>query len=246
MPDIVKTEGIVLKRLDHGDSSRIITVYTKEFGKFSGMVKGAKSAKSKIGMVLDVLNLADLVFYNKENRDLQLITQAELLDHFSHLKSNFDLLTYASAVVELIEKLVLDHELNERLYRGTIRILELLDQNPQDYEFRFAKYLLFFIEELGYQLPLSQCIDCRNDLVNNRFVYLNYNTGFYCGECGKNHSYFEKIDEELFNLILCLNIKNCDSNKFGQNLIKKSIKLFERYLMFHNPDFKGLKTLSLF
>ena len=246
MPEIVKTEGIVIKRLDHGDSSRIITVYSKDFGKFSGIVKGAKSSKSKIGSILDVMNRADLVFYNKENREIQLITQAELLNHFSHIKSNFELVTYASAVLELIEKLVLDHELNERLYRGTIKILELFDKTPDDFEFRFAKYLLFFIEESGYQLPLEQCIDCRKKLSDSKFVYLNYHTGFYCSECGKDHSYFEKIDEELFNLILCLNIKNCDSNKFDQNLIKKSIKLFERYLMFHNPDFKGLKTLSLF
>jgi len=246
MSEILKAEGIVLKRLDHGDSSRIISLFTKEYGKFSGVVKGAKSPKSKIGAILDTINQVSIVFYNKEHRDIQLITQAELLNHFSRAKSNFESLTYSSAVVELVEKLLLEHEKNDRLYRGTVKILELLNTDKDQTSYNFAKYMLFFIEEAGYQLPLNECISCKDELKSVSKVYLNYNAGFYCEKCGLTHNYFEEISKELFNLIFCLNSKNCEIENLNPKLINRAIKVFERFLMFHNPDFKGLKTLRLF
>lgn len=245
MSQILKANGIVLKRQDHGETSRIITLYTEEFGKIKGIVKGAKSGKSKAGGVLDLLNLVSVVFYNKENRDLQMITQAELVNFYTKLKNSLDLIAYASAVLELVEKLTPDHEQNGRLYKGTTRILDLFEAGSENPEFQFAKYFLFFTGETGYKLPLDNCASCGKPLSGEKYLYLNYNHGFYCGDCGKNHSYFEKISKELFNLITCLNIKNCDT-VFNPGQIKAVIKILEKYMMFHNPDFTGLRTLRLF
>nr|WP_019138373.1 DNA repair protein RecO [Peptoniphilus timonensis] len=41
------TLGIVLNEMDFGESSKIIRVFTKEYGKISIMVKGAMSPRSK-------------------------------------------------------------------------------------------------------------------------------------------------------------------------------------------------------
>ncbi|MDA3860280.1 MAG: DNA repair protein RecO, partial [Melioribacteraceae bacterium] len=77
MSQIVKSKAFVLNKLDFGDSSKIVNFYSEEFGRVAGIIKGARSQKSKIGKIVDVLNLVEIVYYKKESRDLQIVTQAD-------------------------------------------------------------------------------------------------------------------------------------------------------------------------
>ena len=85
MSIIEKTEGIILRKSDYGDSSSIITIYTRDFGKVSAILKGAKSPKSKYGASGDILNRVELVFYKKEGRQVQTISQIDLVKHYQNI-----------------------------------------------------------------------------------------------------------------------------------------------------------------
>ena len=52
MSEIIKTEAVVLSKLNYGDSSSIASLFTEDFGKLSVIVKGARSPKSKYGKLL--------------------------------------------------------------------------------------------------------------------------------------------------------------------------------------------------
>ena len=72
---ITKSEAIVLKSMDFRDSSKIVTFYTRSFGKLKGIAKGARQMKSKFGAALEPITRVSLVLYKKEHRDLQLISE---------------------------------------------------------------------------------------------------------------------------------------------------------------------------
>ena len=82
MSEIIKTEAIVLSKLDYRDTSKIANLFTEDFGKISVIIKGARSPKSKTGKIVDPLNHIRIVYYNKESRDLQLISDAESINYF--------------------------------------------------------------------------------------------------------------------------------------------------------------------
>ena len=82
MTKIVKTKALVLNKLDFGDSSKIVNFYSEEFGRVTGILKGARSSKSKIGKIVDILNLVEIIFYKKDSRDIQVVTQADLISHY--------------------------------------------------------------------------------------------------------------------------------------------------------------------
>lgn len=97
MSEIIKTEAIVLNKIKYGDTSMIATLYTKDFGKLSGIIKGGRSSKSKIGSAVDQLNHLEIILYKKDTREVQLISNASIISHFPGIKNEFKKLQYALA-----------------------------------------------------------------------------------------------------------------------------------------------------
>ncbi|MCH7771446.1 MAG: DNA repair protein RecO, partial [Bacteroidetes bacterium] len=74
MSKIIKTEAIVLSKMNYRDTSIITIVYTEELGKISAIVKGGRSPRSKFGMIIDPLNHLQIIIYLKESREVQLLS----------------------------------------------------------------------------------------------------------------------------------------------------------------------------
>ena len=77
-----KSLAIVLKLVPFSESSYIATLYTEDFGKITGMAKGAKRAKSAFSSALDLLSVCRIVFLRKSGDSLDLLTEAKLLQRF--------------------------------------------------------------------------------------------------------------------------------------------------------------------
>ena len=60
---IVKTEAIVLRGRKQGDTSKLATLYTRDFGKIDVIAKGAREQKSKFGGALEMFARSTVVLY---------------------------------------------------------------------------------------------------------------------------------------------------------------------------------------
>ncbi|TFB10109.1 DNA repair protein RecO, partial [Candidatus Marinimicrobia bacterium MT.SAG.4] len=74
---ILKAEGIILRRIKYSETSLIVTLYTKEYGKVSLIAKGARNPKSKFVGSLEPGTYVSVVYYHKENRDLQMLSEVD-------------------------------------------------------------------------------------------------------------------------------------------------------------------------
>ena len=245
MSEIIKTKAIVLRKINFGDTSKIATFYTEDFGRISGIVKGARSPKSRTGMLIDSMNLVEVVFYKKENRDVQLISQVDLISHFPRLKEDLDKTKYATAVLELIINIMMENESHPLLFKGTVRFFELLNNNGIDPKWFFLKYYLFFLREIGYGIQFDECSICGKPFSRNQHIFFNYEKGMFCSDCSHERITTFEFQPELFNLLLCLNSKNNDI-AYEQKNLDKIIYFLERYLSYHVPEFKGIKSFHLF
>lgn len=115
MSEIIKTEAIVLSKMNFGDSSNIASLFTEDLGRISVIIKGARSVKSKFGKMVDPLNYLLVVLYKKESREVQLLSGADIIQHFPELKSNLSKLSYAYAVLELVKNLLAEHEVHKKM-----------------------------------------------------------------------------------------------------------------------------------
>ena len=245
MPEILKTKALVIKKLDYGDTSKIATFFTEDFGKISAIIKGARSPKSKMGSVVDILNTVQIVYYKKESREVQLVSQAELINHYTKIKEDLDKLKYGSSVAELLLNLTLEDEAHPKLYKGTARILDLMNESDEPAEIYFAKYVLFFLKEMGYEIQLEKCSSCEKDIEIGMPYSFSYNSGILCSGCKHEELISYEFSPELFKLLLCLSRRN-NTCKYSMNDINKLIYFFEKYISYHIPEFKGLKSLHLY
>ncbi|PID59285.1 MAG: DNA repair protein RecO [Ignavibacteriae bacterium] len=243
MSVIIKNEAVVLKKTKFSDSSLIVQFYTRENGKISAIIKGARSSKSKIGSKIDTLNQVEIVFYKKEGKDLQLVTQVNLIEHFPKLKEDLDKIKYASSIAELLLQLLPEQEVNDKLFRGTVKLFSLLNASEKNPLLLFTQYLIFFTKEIGYELSFEHCSNCSNLISDNSGNGFNYSDGIICKNCVESTLTTFQLSEELFNLFKCLSTKRKLMIINSQHL-ENIIFILEKFLIYHNPDFKGLKSLK--
>lgn len=245
MSEIKKTEAVVLSKLNYGDSSLIITLFTKELGKMSAIVKGARGPKSKIGLKVDPPNHLEIIYYDKQSRELQIISSADLVEYYPSIKSDLEKLKYAHSLLELVKNLTVDHEQHTRLFNGIIRILELLEKSVEPPNLVFARFFMFFLEEIGYRVQLEECSVCGKNILSNKKLSYNFAVGILCPECMNNYTESFEINKELFNCLVSLRT-NKISDDIGSRTVDRAVIFMEKYLKYHVPDFKGIQSLQLF
>ncbi len=243
MSQIKIVEAFVLSKINYGDTSKILHVFSRDYGKFSVIAKGSRSKNSLYGRVLDPLNRVSLSVYKKETREMQIVSGADLISHYELIRSDFEASAYAMAVLELIKNLLPDEEVNEVLYRGTERILSLMEEKKEHPQLLFGRFYLFILKQVGYEIIPEVCASCNKAITNEPENSILLDQGIICSGCSSNRINAIKLEEELFKLIICLNgKKNLEiTGKFAGKLIR----LLELYSRHHFPDYKGSKSLTL-
>lgn len=146
---LIRTEGIVLKTIKYSDSSKIVTIFSKDTGKFNAIVKGTRSLKSKTSGIFDLINKIDVHFNKKETRDLQVISKAEILDAYGNLKSDFDTLGFVYRIIEILNLSLTEYYVNQNLYNFTNALLIHLNKTQNPDKSCLLYFQIGFLEKMG-------------------------------------------------------------------------------------------------
>ena len=182
---ILKTRALVLRTMRMGETSRLVTLYTHDYGKLKVTAKGARKPKSKFGAALDLMTEVQAVCYVKETRDLQTLTECALLKPPPVLAQSLERLSFGSAACELIDRLTIEGESNARLYHCLAGVLHgLAEVDREQVESLFWYYQLRVAEALGYRPELRYCISCRIELTGSWLWFNPALGGGICAACG--------------------------------------------------------------
>lgn len=154
-PKKYSTEGIVLSRINHSEADRIVTILTKDRGKVRVIAKGIRKIKSRKRGHLEVFN--QIKFSAVNVHDMDLITEAELIESHAELKKDLVKVSVAYYLSEIIAKLIQTDEKNEFLYYFLAEKLHELNTVTALKTFRYecARELLV---RLGFW-PANQKLD---------------------------------------------------------------------------------------
>lgn len=157
---IEKTEAIVLRAVNFRDTSKVVTFYTRRYGKMSAVAKGARNPKSKFGSLFQPMNFLQIVFYRRENRGMQYVSSSDFVKYFKTLTSDMRKFSIAMSLVEIIDRVMHDEEENESVFELLVDSLTLLDTagvNPQNVFVHFALHLAI---NLGFAPNFENCLIC--------------------------------------------------------------------------------------
>ncbi len=158
---VYRTEAIVLRRSDYGEADRILTLYTPRFGKRRAIAKGSRKTTSRLAGHIELFTRAQLML--AEGRNLDIVTQAEIIAPYRNLREDLHRISYAYYVAELLDKLTEDEEGQSPAYSLLAETLDGLDTAafPLVVVRRFELRLLGL---LGYRPYLFHCASCQEEL----------------------------------------------------------------------------------
>ena len=161
MSQVVTTEAIVLRSMKYGETSRIVTFYTKLFGKVSGIVKGARQVKNKYGASLQPMSYVSLVFYRKEGRDLQTVTQCDMITSYRYLAEDMEKMAAGMAMIELVSNISFGEEENVPLFALLVGSLAAVNDATKSPALLLYHFELRLASVLGIRPRFDECIGCR-------------------------------------------------------------------------------------
>ena len=153
---ILRTEAIVLRRIPFSETSLILTLFTREFGKISVIAKGARRIKSKFGATLQPLSYIQIVFYKKEGRDLQNLTDASIVLPFPYLQKSLVKIGIGLQILERTFQLLEADETQPVIFNLLLETLIRLDKTDGAEQNLFVAYSLKLLENLGFKPDINK------------------------------------------------------------------------------------------
>ena len=121
-----KAHALVLRTTDWSETSRIATLWTREFGKVRALAKGGRRLKSNFETALDLLTVCSIVFLRKSSGSLDLLTEAQVVRRFPQLPKDLQALYAAYYVAELLADWTEDYDPHPTLFDEALQTLEAL------------------------------------------------------------------------------------------------------------------------
>jgi DNA repair protein RecO (recombination protein O) len=182
---LVNTDAIVLRTYNLAEADRIAVCLTRSAGLVRAVAKGARRMKSRFGAALEPFTLIRLAFYERENRELVSISNAEIL------KSHFDLAAQleASEILAYMGELVADfsppHEANEKLFRMVAACVEALENSPDSGRLVLRYFEVWLLRLAGLFPDVRSCADCGAGLGEGNPACLDVEVNPHCQKCSR-------------------------------------------------------------
>jgi len=162
---IVKTRAVILRETKYRDQSKICSIYTREFGKMSVIIKGARNPKNRLSGLFSAGNVVDLVLYKKSSRDIQLVSDGNLV--LSPMVPDPDMERFAILyrIIDFVRHTTENDERNVPLFTLLAGTLEQLYHADVNFQQLYAWFLLRFVSVLGFQPSLQKCVFSGEELL---------------------------------------------------------------------------------
>lgn len=155
----VRTQSLVLRSVEFSETSRILTLFTRDLGQVSALAKGARRLKSPFQAGLDLLSVCDIVLLHKASDALDLLTEAVLIERFAPLRTDLSALFAGYYIAELLLDLTDHHDPHPRLFDAAVITLRHLGE-PALRDARLLRFELACLRELGHMPALEECVHC--------------------------------------------------------------------------------------
>lgn len=176
----IRTEGIVLRRKDFGESDRILVLFTRKMGRVSVIAKGARKPSSKISGHLELFMRSS--FLISRGRNLHILTQAEMIEDFEPLRTDLSGIGRGSYLVELVDAVIYEEGSNVKLYNLLVSTLGSLSAG-EDPEIIIRYYELHLLDLVGFRPELFVCVECGKKTIEQDQFLSGELGGTVCPEC---------------------------------------------------------------
>lgn len=242
---IAKTEAIVLKSFDFRETSRIVTFYTRSYGKVKGVLKGIRKDPRKFGSSVDKFSMNDIVYYHYRNSDIHLVSQCDMKDYYFALRQDIKKMHAASYILELVDAIMPVEQKNEEIFELISQYLTSLKEAKDISKLVY----LFQIKTLvysGFRPHLDTCVKCERRIQGQTRFSIQLG-GLVCEVCRPSNMDASIVSKGTVATILHIEQSHWEQSlKLGlSDVIKRELKfVLNNFLVFHlEKNLKSAKYL---
>lgn len=207
-----RTHAVVLKRRDHADADRILTIFTPRNGKIELIAKGIRKTMSRKAGHLELFSHPSLLV--AQARAWDIVTEASTVESFRHIRENLENFAHAAYACELVDRFTEIDDENEALWDLLLLVLRWLDhhssetanasegdQNSFDTGVLMRWFELQLLASNGYQPELFRCLTSGEPL-KAEVNYLSISEGgVYSPKFGANREDVEQVDPDVLKIL---------------------------------------------
>jgi DNA repair protein RecO (recombination protein O) len=244
-----KADAIVIRQVDFSETSRVVTLFTREFGKIGCLAKGARRLKGPFESGLDLLSCCRIVFLKKSGGGLDLLTESHLVRRFRPKAGSLSHLYAGYYVAELLAALTEEHDPHAALFDAAETTLVRLE-TVENVFLPVSWFELALLQEIGQLPDFETCTICHSEMgtdVPARFWVSQ--SGLICSRCGHSEYQATEIQPGSLEILRRLLVQesepvmNSDVPPVLRREVRKILTSAMSYVLGHRP--KTLPMISM-
>lgn len=232
-----KTTGIILHQVKYADSQSIVSIYTREFGRMSYVVRGANRKKSTVrSALLQPLSIVEIDVNHNPKREIQNIRDIRVAIPFYQIPYDPIKNCLALFMTEVLHKTLKYSECDEELYQFIENSVCELDKCDKG----VGNFHLVFMAKLASQLGFA--LEPGNE---NGFKYLDLMNGSFERQKPLHLHFLDGETLETFKAIFELNYDCLDRLVMNRKQRVDALNNLVEYFRLHLPDFHSLQSIEV-
>lgn len=198
-----RTPAIVLRSRAHGESDKIVTFLTRDWGKMTGIAKGAKRSRRRFVNVLEPFTHVQVRFRPGRVDELAFLFGCDLIRSFRSPSRDLQRFALASYVAELVDVMVVGRESGQETYSLLLDGLTAIEEQETLSPLFLSVFELLLLIHVGYAPHLTGCQQCGLSLNEEeaQFVFSPSLGGLLCPRCRERGGATLLLSAEALHLV---------------------------------------------
>ena len=229
-----KCEGIVIRTTDYAETNKIVTLFTREWGKVGVMARGAKKPNSRLTAISQPFTHG--YYLVQKGRGLGSLQQGEMITSMRSIREDIFLTAYASYVIDLTDKSTEEKKPNPFLFELLLQTLNYMNEG-YDLEILVNIYEMKMLNVLGLYPVLDHCTICGS--TEGDFSFSIREGGLICHRCIEKDPYHYKVSSATIRLLRIFYM--LDLSRLGNISVKDSTKAeLKQVINAYYDEYSGL------
>ena len=232
------TEALILSVRNWGEADKMVTFFSREFGKITAVAYGCRRPRSPLAGGMQVFSHLQLQVMSGNSLDT--IKQCETKQTFKHLREDLDCMAYAAFVAEVAADVCPERHPEPHIYDVLLSAFQLFSKRNPRLVALAAGYQI--LECTGSQPNYDICANCGKAIQADAcFSFIK--GGIICDTCKESHeTLFSMKMRDLIKQLLMLDWQNPQEFSVSGSSLMQVEKLLIDYLHFILE--KPLKSLD--
>jgi len=252
-----RDEALVIRSIRHGETSRILTLFSRRIGKYAVIAKGSRKGRSAgaLGAASPPSRIEALVYF-KQTRSVQTLGQTSLINSYSFLKTDLIRTAHASVILQYLNQSFTEHESNEEAFDAAAAALDALNSRDKcDPRFILWMFQLDLIRVSGFEFDPVRCVICGKDRAeaSRGAAIIPSAGGISCSGCTHPDNSRIMISGESVSVLRLFSERRDGYNKrvrysnlrVSPPARREITHALERYFRYHHTPIGNLSSLSI-